>query len=61
MLAAWVSGTDRNLFPLCRNTAFKLTFEESENKRHSVGSCWCPRASKHCYKISDHFLEKKIL
>jgi len=45
MLAAWVMGTDGNLFPLCRNTPFKLTFEESRNKHHSVGSCWCPRAS----------------
>jgi hypothetical protein len=29
MLAAWARGTDRNLFPLCRNTAFRLTFEEN--------------------------------
>jgi len=39
-------GTDGNLFPLCRNTPFKLTFEGSRNKRHSVGSCWCPRAKQ---------------
>ena len=45
MLAVWASGTDGNLFPLRRNTAFKLTFEEKMNKRHSVGSCWCPRDS----------------
>ena len=40
---AWVTGTDGNLFLLCRITAFKLTFEESRNKCHSVGSHWCPR------------------
>jgi len=44
MLAAWVMGTDRNLFPFHRNTAFKLTFEGSRNKLHSVGLCWWPRA-----------------
>ena len=43
MLAAWARGTDGDLFPLCRSTAFKLTFGESIKKRHSVGSCWCPR------------------
>jgi len=31
MLATWVRGTDGNLFLLCRNTAFKLTFEVSKN------------------------------
>ena len=45
MLVAWDRGTGGNLFLLCRSTAFKLTFEESVNKCHSVGSCWCQRAS----------------
>jgi len=42
ILAEWVNSTDGNLFPLCRSTAFKLTFEESINRRHSGGSRWCP-------------------
>jgi len=45
MLAEWARGTDGNLFPLCRSTACKLTFEESTNKHHLDGSCWIPRAS----------------
>ena len=45
MLAAWTRSTDRNLFPLCRNRAFKLTSEESTNKSHSVGSSSRPRGS----------------
>jgi hypothetical protein len=32
MLVAWAGDTDGNLSPLCRSTAFKLTFEESVNK-----------------------------
>jgi hypothetical protein len=35
MLAAWSVVTDGNLFPLCRSTAFKLSFEGSINKGHS--------------------------
>ena len=31
-------------FPLCSNTAFRLSFEESINSRHSCGSCLIPRA-----------------
>ena len=45
MLAAWARGTDGILFPLYRSTAVNLTFEESVNKHHSFGSCWCARAS----------------
>jgi len=44
MLAAWAGGTDGNLFPLRRNTAYRITFEKSINIRHSIRSCWCPRA-----------------
>jgi len=44
MSAARARGTNGNLFPLCRSTAFKLGCEESINKRQSVGSCWFPRA-----------------
>jgi len=44
MLVAWARDTYGYLFPLCRSTAFKLTFEESVNKLYSLGSCWCPRA-----------------
>ena len=43
MLVAWARGTDGSLFPLRRSTGFKISFEESINKRQSVGSCWCPR------------------
>ena len=45
MGGAWARGADGIVFPLCRSTAFKLTFEESINKRHSVGLCRCPRLS----------------
>lgn len=44
MLVAWARDTYGNFFPLRRSTAFKLTFEESVNKRYSLGSCWCSRA-----------------
>jgi hypothetical protein len=36
MLVAWARGTDGNLFPSCRSTAVKLTFEESINKHQSI-------------------------
>ena len=39
ILAVWANGTDRNLFPLWRSIAFKLTLEESITKRHFVVSC----------------------
>ena len=38
MLVAWSRGTGGNLFPLCRSTAFELTFQD-------CGLYWCPRAS----------------
>jgi hypothetical protein len=41
MLAAQAKGTDGNLFP----HSFTLTFEESVNKCHTVGSYWYPKAS----------------
>jgi hypothetical protein len=31
-------------FPLCSNTAFRLSFEEPIKSRHSCGSCLIPRA-----------------
>ena len=34
MLVAWARGTDGSLFPLRRNTAFKISFEESTNATH---------------------------
>ena len=37
MLAAWARGTDRNLFPLCRSTAFKLIFEDSVKTATQLG------------------------
>jgi hypothetical protein len=49
MLAAWAWGggeTGGNIFLLCRSTAFKITFEESLNKCHSVGLCCSPRAKQ---------------
>ena len=64
MLARWAGGTEGNLFPLCGSKAFKRTFEESMNKRHSFGSSRCPRASKnrkHQYKIPSHCFERKAL
>jgi len=39
MLAAWARVTDGYLFPLHRSESFKLTFEESINKRQATGSC----------------------
>jgi len=45
MLVAWVRGTDGNLFLLRKSTTFKVTFEESIHKRHSIGTCWRPRDS----------------
>jgi hypothetical protein len=62
MLAAWARGTDGNLFPLCRSTAFRITSEKSINIRHSVRSYWCPRAfitQQTSLKILDRFLERK--
>ena len=44
MLAACTKGTNGNLFQLCSSTAFKLMFEESVHKCHSVGLCWIARA-----------------
>jgi hypothetical protein len=60
MLAAWARGTDVNLFPLCINTAFRLTFEESIYKHHAVGSCRCPTAYV-SEQNTRSFLERKIL
>jgi len=45
MLVAWARGSGGNLFPLRRSTAFKQTSQESLSKCHSVGLCWCQRAS----------------
>jgi hypothetical protein len=44
MLAACTKGKNGNLLQLRSSTAFKLTFEESVHKCHSVGSCWFTRA-----------------
>jgi len=59
MLAA-----DGNLFPLCKSTTFNLTFEESINKGHSFGTCWCSKASvteQTSLQNTKCFLERKIL
>jgi hypothetical protein len=37
MLAAWAKETEGNIFPLWSRTTFKLTFDESVNKRHWSG------------------------
>jgi len=37
MLAAWARSTDGDLFPLCRSTAFKLTFGESIKNATQLG------------------------
>jgi hypothetical protein len=64
MLAAFVRGADRNLFPLCRSTAYKITLEESINKGHSFGLCWCSKASiteQTSLQNTRYFLKGKIL
>jgi hypothetical protein len=65
MLAAWARGTDGDFFLLCISTTFELIFEESINKRHSVGSCWCPRGSitdqKSLRNVSSFSWEKNYL
>ena len=52
MLAAWVKGTEKNLFPLWSRTIFKPTFDEFMNKRHWSGLYSWSRTSKrnkrHC-------------
>jgi len=44
-------GTDGNLFPLCRSTAFKLTFEESVNKATTLD----------CVGVQEPLLQTKYL
>ena len=65
MLAALATDVYGNgyLFPLCRSTAFNLTYEEAIKKRHSVGSCWCPVASitEQTSLQTYRCLERKIL
>jgi len=51
MLAAWAGGTGGNLFLVCRNTAFKLTFEESVNKATLLD----------CVDVPEHLLQTRYL
>jgi hypothetical protein len=64
MLARWAGGTEGNLFPLCRSTYFKATFEESMNKATHLDRLGVQeplKNRKHQYKIPGRFLERNVL
>ena len=65
MLATWARGTNwRDIFPLCRSKAFKLTSEVSIKKLIQLDHFDVQeplQQSKYYYKIPDRFLERKIL
>jgi hypothetical protein len=61
--AARARDTDRNLFPICKNTAFKITFDKSTDNATQLDRVCIQEAlqrNKHYYKVKNNFLDRKI-